>query len=79
MILVLLPLSLIFDESRPWQELHVAAILGTMEALHYLELLDVRITGCFYTVFTERVHFRFERFACKSPLFDPLLHFLFTQ
>ena len=72
-------LSLTFDGSCPDQELHVAEILGTMEGLYRLELLDVRTTTCFYALLAEGAQFRLEYFACESPLSDTLLRFLSTQ
>ena len=72
-------LSLTFDGSCPQQELHIAEILGTIGGLYRLELLDVRITPHFYAMLTERAQFRLEYFACESPLFSTLLHFLSTQ
>jgi hypothetical protein len=50
-----------------------------MEGLDRLELLDVRTTPCFYAILAEKTQFQLEYFACESPLFDTLLHFLSTQ
>ena len=72
-------LSLAFDELCPQQEPHIAEVLGTMESLRHLELLDVRITSDFYAILAERVQFQLEHFTCKSPPFDSLLRFLSTQ
>ena len=72
-------LSLAFDGLCPQQEPHIAEVLGTMESLRHLELLDVRITSDFYAMLAERVQFRLEYFTCKSPPFDSLLRFLSTQ
>ena len=72
-------LSLIFDWSCLQQELHVAEILGTVEGLYRLELLDVRITPRFYAMLAERAQFQLEHFTCESPLSDALLRFLFSQ
>ena len=72
-------LSLTFDGSCPQQELHVAEILGMMEGLYRLEILDARTTPYFYAMLAERAQFRLDYFACESPLFDTLLRFLSTQ
>lgn len=72
-------LSLTFDGSCLQQELHIAEILGIIGGLYRLELFDVRITPHFYAMLTERAQFRLEYFACESPLFNTLLHFLSTQ
>ena len=72
-------LSLAFDGLCPHQELHVAEVLGMIEGLHRLELLDIRITPWFYAVLAERARFRLEYSACESPLFDSLFRFLSAQ
>ena len=72
-------LSLTFDGLCPYQEPHVAEILGTMGGLYRLELIDVRITPWFYAMLAERAQFQLEYFACDSLLFDSLLRFLSTQ
>lgn len=72
-------LSLTFDGSCPHQQFHVAQILATMEGLNRLEIIDARSTPRFYATLAERAHFQLEYFACGSPLFDTLLHFLSTQ
>ena len=72
-------LSLTFDGLCPYQELHVAEILGMMGGLLRLELLDVRTTPWFYAILAERAQFQLEHFTCDSLLFDSLLRFLSTQ
>ena len=72
-------LPLVFDGLCPHQELHIAKILATMENLSCLELPDDRIQPSFYTMLTERAQFQLEYLACKSPLSDSLLRFLYTQ
>lgn len=72
-------LSLVFDGLCPYQELHVAEILGMIGGLYRLELLDFWNTPSFYGVLAEKAQFQLKYFACESPLFDSLLRFLSTQ
>ena len=72
-------LSLTFDGPCPRQEFHVAQIVGMMEGLYHLAILDFRIMPWFYTSLAEKARFQLEYFSCESPLSETLLRFLATQ
>ena len=72
-------LSLTFDGLCPQQESHIGRILGMMEGLNRLEIADVRTIPRFYATLVQKASFQLKYFACGSPLFDTLLHFLSTQ
>lgn len=72
-------LSLTFDGSCSQQEFHIGHILGMMGGLNRLEVTDARTTPRFFATLVQKAYFQLEYFACGSPLFDTLLHFLSTQ